>query len=524
MRIAGIMVWSLAVSVMVVSGCGKSRGVKEAGMSPADRILREAMQQAETGDLTNTLAVVDKGLAELKDPGDRNRLFAFSLSFLLNQNQIEIAQERYLKALASPDDLFLARNTLGFIVDYLSQKPDGSSNVLAWCDRLEKAGLPENMKAPVLQNRLASLLALNAFTEGLNLIENRGWALPDEAVNAMCARFITAALAAGRADDVSAAIALLEGKGRGRSGMALLAASGRIDLLMARRQFLPAAEYLFAQTAIFDDRTSAGILDKLAQAATAAGTPEAIDPIAEKALAVIPVRPDTRARAAQWWLLRARDGGSLDQAVDRLQKLDGMGLPPSVLVGGVNLVSQLVLVPSTPPAAVKRVLEFVGALKPRITEEPEKALLAGIQLDGGFKLEDYTFLIAVLEAGVPGHDKAWDNTMINKIKAHQALKEGKTDEAVKRFRAFMDSIAAQEDQGHRDPVTDERVTKPMILGYNARRIGDILAAAGRAPEAAKAYAEAKGYYTEALKGFAEKDPETKTVKKIMAEFDKSPAQ
>jgi len=124
---------------------------------------------------------------------------------------------------------------------------------------------------------------------------------------------------------------------------------------------------------------------------------------------------------------------------------------------------------------------------------------------------------------VPGHDPAWQATMLNKVKAHQALKEGNTDEAVKRFRAFMDAIASQEDQGHRDPVTDERVSRPMILGYNAKRIGDILVAAGRADEAAKAYAEATANYRDALTAFAETDPEHKTITAALAELAKGPA-
>jgi predicted negative regulator of RcsB-dependent stress response len=41
----------------------------------------------------------------------------------------------------------------------------------------------------------------------------------------------------------------------------------------------------------------------------------------------------------------------------------------------------------------------------------------------------------------------------------------------------------------------------MILGLNAKRIGDILTGAGDKAEAAKAYAEAREYYQKALKEF-----------------------
>jgi hypothetical protein len=110
--------------------------------------------------------------------------------------------------------------------------------------------------------------------------------------------------------------------------------------------------------------------------------------------------------------------------------------------------------------------------------------------------------------------------MINKVKAHLDLKEGRIDDAVAKFRLFMAAIAAQADQGHRDPITDERVTKDMILGYNASRIGDIYDKAGRAEDAAKAYAEAKADYEKALKGFAAGDPEIKTINEILSGLGK----
>lgn len=522
MQVKGKALLSLAVIALLAVGCGKSKsGSATEEISPVDAIINAAIQKAEGGDVNGAVAALEKGLSEVAELPDKGRLFALELNILLNQSRVEDAQARYLKALASEAEAGLARNSMGFIEDYLSRQPDGHSNVLAWCDRLDQVPLPEEMKTAVLQNRLSAQLALGRFDEGLALLESRGWALADEAAAGMASRYIQAALGAGRFDDATAALALLEGKGANRAGMPQLAASSRIDMALAQGGFAAAGELLFDKSALFDDGTSANILDKIARSAIGAGKPEAADAVVEKALSTLADRPGTRARAARWWLMRARDSGDLDLATDRLEKLDGMGLPPPVLVGGVNAVSQLVLAPATPPASVTRMLAVVAKLRSRVTDESDVAVLSGVQLDGGFRTEDYAGLVKVLESSVPGHDAAWHDTMINKVKAHLALKEGRTDEAVKRFRDFMASIAAQEDQGHRDPVTDERVSKPMILGYNARRIGDILAAAKRPDEAAKAYAEARADYQEALKGFADTDPETKTVKAILAELDKA---
>lgn len=521
MKVKGKMLLSLVLMGFVVAGCGKSGSRSgEQVQSPVEAVVSKALQKVESGDVNAALAILEKGLVELADPSDKGQVFSFELTMLLNQGRVEDAQARYLKALATETESGLARHAMGVVENYWVQQPGGQSNVLAWCDRLEQVAMSEDMKTVVLQNRLTAQLALGRYDDALVLIETRAWPLADELVGAMCGRYIQSALSAGRADDALAVIGLLEVKGAARPGLVALAAGSRIDLALAQGRFVAAGELLFEKAVVFDDGASAGILDKIARVALGTGKSEEADQVVGKALSALADRPGTRSSAARWWLMRARDLGNLDLAVDRLVKLDGMGLPTSVLAAGVNTVCSLVLAPETPLPAVTRMMGFVGGLKARVTEEMDVALLAGVQLDGGFRTEDYAGLVTVLEGGVPGHDSAWHDTMINKVKAHLALKEGRIDEAVKRFRDFMASIAAQPDQGHRDPVTEERVSKPMILGYNARRIGDILAAAKRMDDAAKAYAEAKAYYQDSLKGFVENDPETKTVKTILAELDK----
>ncbi len=526
MQVKGKAWLSLALIALLAVGCGKSKSDNQPAvkMSPADTIINAAIEKAETGDMTSAVAILERGLSELSETSDKGRVFALELSLLLNQNRLEDAEARYLTALSSETEAALARNTLGFIEDYLAHQPDGHSNVLAWCDRLEQTGLPDDMKTAVLQNRLSAQLALGLYDDALDLVKSRGWSLSDDVARTMCAHYIQTALGAGRFEDAVKAIELLEGEGANRAGMAALAVASRIDLALAQGQFKPAADLLFGKADTFDDSTSANILDKIVRAALGAGKSADVDSIVEQTLTAMADRPGTRAHAARWWLIRARDTGDLDLAVDRLEKLNAMELPPGVLASGINAVSQMVLEPATSTGAVTRLLDFIAGLKPRITEETDTSILAGVQLDGSFRTEDYAGLVKVLESGVPGHDAVWHDTMINKVKAHLALKEGRTDEAVERFRGFMASIAAQKDEGYRDPVTDERVTKPMILGYNARRIGDILTAANRPADAAKAYEEAKDYYREALKGFTENDPETKTVNKILEELDASSDQ
>jgi hypothetical protein len=104
------------------------------------------------------------------------------------------------------------------------------------------------------------------------------------------------------------------------------------------------------------------------------------------------------------------------------------------------------------------------------------------------------------------------------VRAHQALKDGRTDDAVAGFREFMAGIEKHSDD-QIDPVSQMRYTKQMILGFNARRIGDILAKAGRAKEAADEYRLAGAWFK---KAGAAMDKQSKEGQWIAAETAKLP--
>ena len=92
-------------------------------------------------------------------------------------------------------------------------------------------------------------------------------------------------------------------------------------------------------------------------------------------------------------------------------------------------------------------------------------------------------------------------------------------DAIKSFRAFMAIVEAGKDNEAADPATGVVHTEPMILGRNAKRIGDIFRDQVKdAEEAKKAYAEARKYYQEALEG----KPEPEALKVIQAEMAEIP--
>jgi len=115
-----------------------------------------------------------------------------------------------------------------------------------------------------------------------------------------------------------------------------------------------------------------------------------------------------------------------------------------------------------------------------------------------FLLEEYDEVIAMLEERLPQFEESWHDMALNKALAHKALKEGNKREAADRFRAFMEDTATEFTNPEIDPTTGMIYSKEMILGVNARRIGDLLAEVGDSQEAKELYRQAIAHYESAL--------------------------
>jgi hypothetical protein len=169
------------------------------------------------------------------------------------------------------------------------------------------------------------------------------------------------------------------------------------------------------------------------------------------------------------------------------------------------------------PALLKAMCVVGEKLLPKLTDKnilnPTKTML----LDGAFILEDFDAAITRLEAGIPDRDEGWHKMALAKVKAHRALKNKQPREAVQFFRDFMACVLTAKDEDTSDPATGTVHTKEMILGRNAKRIAEILAAIPDPEAAAKTFDEALGYYRKALE---KANPEAKRI--IEAEMAQLP--
>ena len=135
-----------------------------------------------------------------------------------------------------------------------------------------------------------------------------------------------------------------------------------------------------------------------------------------------------------------------------------------------------------------------------------------------FLLEDYDKVIAILEEGLP-YEESWHNMALNKARAHKALKTGNKREAVERFNAFIKDTLNEFSHPEIDPSTGMIYSKEMILGFNSRRVGDLLTDLGENQEAEESYKQAISYYETALNKLAVGSGEFEF---IMDELEKIP--
>jgi len=225
-------------------------------------------------------------------------------------------------------------------------------------------------------------------------------------------------------------------------------------------------------------------------------------------------KPRTRIMAANQLISQAKARKNIAAIPVCMESLRAKGLPAEVLFD-ITWDCFYTVVQDGTKEQLAAMVAFADKLAPEIKDTKQRAILRTFIMDGSFVLEDHDRVIKILEEGIEGKDSNWHAMVLDKARAHQALKAGKSKEAVEYFRKFM--VAMDKNfKSDRDPCTGIMYSKEMCLGFNAKRIGDILAKAGDARPSEEAYEEARNYYKKALTDLKADSDEAKVVNKELA--------
>jgi hypothetical protein len=279
--------------------------------------------------------------------------------------------------------------------------------------------------------------------------------------------------------------------------------------LVGQEQWAAAADFVRGRLPELQDPAGAQMLGFLCEQALGANQAGVVDALCAAVLTGVKDRPRTIEAAAFAWIRSAALAGQSRETLRRFAALDAQGLPAGVRLEALER-GYLSVLERGGKDDWTALVEYGRALGAAVTDDKGRERLAAIVMDASFYAERFDVALEVLEKGVPGHDAEWHGTMISKLKAHYALQQGRKRDAATHFREFMGHIAKKSEDQY-DPISGTRVTTDMILGLNAKRIGDILASIDDRAGATQAYAEARGYYEKAKAGFLKDSAEFKKV-------------
>lgn len=504
----------LAITVLAV-GCGKPRPPAD-GVADADivddgaafsALFDKARVHYQEGDTDAAVDLLTAGLADPQFVGNQPTIFRALIEVLLLENRVIDAQTNFIAMLhASPDT---AAQAFNMIPAHLKRDTD-PSGYLSWCEQMVNMDLPAGIVESAYGYYVdANVLAgnvdkLGALTEGALSRFGGGGAVRvltrplNDLVEKGQFEAIRGVLRGLTATEDESALNFVTGM-----EIALAAAEGQWDAVVAMFK---------AKAAGLPDNASRQALSTASSRALKANHGEVVDQLCEHVMAAMPDAQATRGQAISLYIEVAEKANDYDKVVARLQYLKEAG-------GGSRLQQKVSgvfydVMNKASKAARKSMLELVEAL---LDGESGSAQLQALLMDGAVLCSDYGLALKVLDAGFRADDAEWTAMARNKLGAHLAIEEGRIDDAVGMFRDFMKHVETWTDSTV-DPSTGIAHSREMSLGFNAKRIGHIYRDAGRADDAAKAYAEAREYFDQAMKEAKEGSKEAAYITEQMAEL------
>lgn len=465
---------------------------------PQSVLFMQADELYSIGDTNGALSLLEGALEAPEYAEGRHQVFNMLVRMMLYSGKTDEARARMLNVYSN--DVDLAASSFGIVYGYYAETGD-STNALDWTETvLAVPNLPQVVRRNMREWNL------------LGLIEN---GQKDRAVE-VAAALVRSAPADDAASIVRRAIDMLFIRKDLQTVERILAESSKIissdasiqGLLLSTRLRLLAEQGKWetlrpAFESGSQKLADADLVHLLRHILIASSRDKKLDLSDAFCFFIITNAPDKERSysiAARQWIDNAAQKKS-DDLPDRLEKL--LAQKKQVQLA-CDLYLRYFYDLIDNPAVMAEMKDLGMRLEPLAPSDEIRGAIRTIVLESCFLLEDYDSALKLLKAGIPSHDKAWHDMAIVKVEAHKALAEKKPLDAIKHFRSFMSIVATSKESDAADPTTGVVHTREMILGFNAKRIGDIYKTVPDEAKAKAAYAEARDYYNKALKAAQEK--------------------
>ncbi len=518
--ILGVMV------IALVAGCGKkspeepknnvagtaTQKTDEPTPSPVDKFFESFYSTINNG---KTNEAVDMLTAAMNNPELKDgypSMLRMLIILKIRSDKIQEAKDIMLNA-AQNNPEYLKRS-FGLICQHYASQ-NNIDALLDWTKTLMDKKLPEEYQGSIYFWRTDALYNAGKFDDIINLVPAM-IASTTEQNAAYIMRRISGRLLKDKKYDEQ--MKLLEAAEKASSGNVInsFVITAKQSSLLEQGK-IEEAESLFKQNAAkMLDPDAATILRSLS---TKFSDQQKSDAILLFALENLKNDSRTIKYAATAWVDNAVNAKQYTEAVTRINELMKMDVPVANIYK-IYIDKFYKIIAANDKDVIKKILATGTDLSAKCNDRMQQSIRAA-QLDGAFLMEDYQKAAEYVRAGIEGHDEAWKKMALNKIAAHQALKDGKIEDAITEFRNFMEDIKNESDkQPERDPTTGIEYSKELILGNNALRIAELYKKIGKDKEASSAYEEAADYYTQAL---SNAKPDSETYKMIQEQIKKLPA-
>jgi tetratricopeptide (TPR) repeat protein len=474
----------------------------------------QAQELAQKGETKKAVALLKRLYDSRRFTGYRQNLLTQMLQLDLGANDVSAAQALFREA--AKRDVSLASTAVGLIEDYLSSR-GRHDEIIAWCGVMQDYSFGDGIRM-----RLAGLHFRTLVTVG------KGSEIPVAMVPYLLHMEQGAALAVAQdqfntlmrgklADVARQVISVVEKNVKDSPQRRGVLLSMNVDLLLASGDRRTADMMVRNQFGTVPDESVIRNLTEVVKAHSDGGDVGAADALPGFFIEKVKDRQVVWEAAASLWIKLAARQSLVAELVRRLAALKEAGFSAPFILDQTDGVYSLLLDQGT-KQDYEPLYKLYDGLYAGLNDDVTRRRLIGVLLDVGFYLQKFEEALKLVETGMTAVEPNQRAMLVSKIKAHLALKKGQTDEAIANFREFM-ALIAKGPESEVDPVDNSRMTRDMILGLNARRIGDILTGAKRQPEAAKAYTEARGYYTKALAEFPDpKSLENQKIRKHLSEI------
>lgn len=466
---------------------GSTTNQTAAAVNPLRDLFTEARELLGQGDTNAVLEKLEQALdaPELSDDGPA--IYKAITSVMLMGGRVEETKTRLAASFKAEPDLSMS--SLGGVRHYYLAQDDRDS-AHAWVEQLLGLALEDRMTATLTTWQLEEYLHREDVDRVCAILTAALKSQPAERAADVVGSVLARVVKAEQADLLARILDLVEGVPDSSPRLVQQAAVYRIEL-DAMRGNLPQAIDAFSGFLDAGDLASLRYLFRsLSTQAQKQGDRTAVDSLC---LAVLD-RQEVAAEAIQGVAVATYCGAAASpehfaEYPTRITKLLELGVSPEMIRN--PFVGQYRTIFKTGDAGLARaMIGLAERLSALVDDEQAKDTYLGLALDGYVVLDDYRKAVAMVDKGFRKADSDWQAVMVPKLRAHLAMEEGHTQEAIQHFREFMRAAAAQ---------TPDSAALAQTLGMNAARIGDLWRGIGEADKAQAAYVEARAHYNQALK-------------------------